>query len=83
MTRIPRKNFIIFDTASKEHLLQCFEKSIDAEGYIVESNDPSQRVITPEGNEILFEDFGGIRKGSEIFFKNDLPSLIELVDIIE
>ena len=56
---------------------------MDSEGFIVEKNDPTQRVITPEGEEIRLEEFAGIRKGSEIFIKSDLPSLFDLMDILK
>lgn len=71
---------ITFDENSKEEILSCFGKTVDQEGYIIETDDPTMRVITPDGEEITVEEFAGIRKGSEIFIKSDLPSLIKLID---
>jgi len=71
---------ITFDKSAKEIILSFFDKVVDDEGFIVEKDDRTQRVITPEGEEMTLEEFGGIRKGSEIFIKSDLPSIIELVD---
>jgi hypothetical protein len=72
---------ITFDESMKEEMLSCFGKTIDAEGYIAEK-DTGQRVITPEGDFVPIEEFAGIRKGSEIYIKSDLPSLIKLLDVI-
>ncbi len=70
---------IIFDKAVKHQILELFGKTLDAEGYIVEKDNPSQRVLTfDEGREITFDDFGGLQKGSEVFIKNNLVSLIRL-----
>jgi len=77
-----RGGFITFDASSKQEILSCFGKTTDQEGYIIEVENPTQRVITPDGEDITIEEFAGIRNGSEIYIKSDLPSLIELIDII-
>jgi hypothetical protein len=69
---------ITFSKESRSVVLDLFNKSLDSEGFIVEKDNLSQRVITIDGEEIHEKEFGGIRKGSEIFFKSDLPSLIDL-----
>jgi len=71
---------ITFDDSAKTEILSFFDKTVDDEGYIVEKDDVTQRVITPDGEEVRLEEFAGIRKGSEIFIKSDLPSLISLID---
>lgn len=73
-------NIITFDASAKEEILSFFDKTIDVDGFIVEKEDTTQRVITPDGEEITLEEFAGLRKGSEIFIKSDLPSLINLID---
>lgn len=73
---------ITFESLAKEEILSIFDKIVDDEDFIVEADDITQRVITPEGEEITLEEFAGIRKGSEIFIKSDLPSIIDLVDRI-
>lgn len=76
-------NVITFDKASREFILDAFDKIVDQEGYIVEKSNPTQRVLTPEGDEVQLADFAGIRKGSLLFFKKDLPSLLTLSDLME
>lgn len=71
---------IEFDASAKSGILAFFNKSIDAENYIVEKDNPSQRILADDGEEIDIEKFAGITKGSEIFIKSDLPSLIRLSD---
>jgi len=77
-----QEGVITFDAASKQEVLSYFGKTTDQEGYLIEADNPTQRVITPDGENITIEEFAGIRKGSEIYIKSDLPSLIELIDII-
>jgi hypothetical protein len=77
-----KEGVITFDSGLKKEILEMFGKTVDEEGYIVETNDPSVRVITPEGEEIYIEEFAGIRmkNGAEIFIKSNLPALIQLID---
>lgn len=70
---------IIFDDSMKELILEALGKTIDAENYIVEKGNPKERVITFEGKELKYENFGGVEKGSEIFIEDNLPSLINLI----
>lgn len=68
---------IVFDKNAKREILELLGKDIDKEGYITEKGT-SQRVLTFDGEEISLEEFGGIQKGSEVFIKNNLVSLIRL-----
>lgn len=70
---------IIFDDSMKELILEALGKTIDAENYIVEKGNTKERVITFEGKELKYENFGGVEKGSEIFIEDNLPSLINLI----
>ena len=74
---------ITFSKSAKEDILDLYGKSVDNEGFIVEKENPSQRVLTPNGEEIRNEEWGGVRKGSEAFIKNDTFSLIELAKWLE
>lgn len=74
---------ITFDDSAKAFILETFDKEVDSEGYIVEKNNPKQKVLTRHGEEIKLEDFAGIVKGSEVFVKSDLVSLIELADALK
>ena len=76
-------DIIIFETSAKEEILSYFDKKIDDLGYIVEVENPNQKVLTPDGEEINLQEFAGLRKGSEIFIKSNLPSLIEFSDLIK
>ena len=69
---------IRFDDSAKKDMLKLFGKEVDEEGFIVEADNPEQRVLTPYGEEIQLEDWGGVRKGSETFIKKDVFSLIRL-----
>lgn len=69
-------NTIVFDESSKKVILQIFGKGVDDQGYIFDLKT-NQRVLSPEGDEVLAEDFAGMKKGSEIFITKDLPSLLQ------
>lgn len=67
---------LAFDESSKNVILQLFGKAVDEQGFIFDIKS-GQRVLNPDGEEVLAKDFAGIRKGSEIFITKDLPSLIQ------
>jgi len=73
---------ITFDKSAKKFILGLFGKTVDNEGYIVEKDNPAQRVLTANGEEITLRDFAGIRHGSEIFVKKDIVSLVAASDYI-
>jgi hypothetical protein len=78
---------ITFDKSTAKDILSCFGKSVDKDGYIVESDDLSKKIFAEDGMEITLKEFAGIRKGADgksvIFIRSDLPSLIDLLDIIK
>lgn len=57
-------------------MLESFGKKV-RNGFVVEKSHPDQKVITPRGEEIPVKDFAGVRKGSVIFVKSDIVSLLE------
>ncbi|MCX9025429.1 MAG: hypothetical protein OIN85_04960 [Candidatus Methanoperedens sp.] len=71
---------ITFEESAKEEILAIFDKTMDEENFIVEKGDITQKVITPDGEEVTLEEFAGVRKGSEIFIKSNLPSIIDVID---
>ncbi|HRN90672.1 MAG TPA: hypothetical protein PK265_02490 [Candidatus Saccharibacteria bacterium] len=73
---------ITFDDTSKHIILQIFGKDIDDQGYIIDIMT-NERVLSPEGEEVLAQDFAGIKKGSEIFITKDLPSLLQFANSAE
>ncbi len=70
---------IVFSKNAKKDILNALNKEIDKEGYIIDKTT-QKRVVTQEGEEITLEEFGGFRKGSEIFTKSDIISLIKFYD---
>jgi hypothetical protein len=70
---------LLFTEAALPYILEAFGKKIDENGLIIEkaSGDP---VLTPEGDEVEARHFGGIKKGSEIFIKDDLYSIMQLAE---
>lgn len=69
---------IVFDKAAKIPILDLLDKKVGAEGVIVERDNPSQKVLTFDGEEITLDEFGGVQKGSEVFIKDNLVSLLKL-----
>lgn len=72
---------VIFDNNqdSKLFILNSIGKEVDQEGYVIDS-ETKERVLLPSGEELLFKDFAGVKKGSEIFIKSDIISLVEYVN---
>lgn len=68
---------ITFDESAKKEILGYVDKEIDKEGFIIEKGT-GERVLTDESSEITVDEFAGIKKGSEVFIKNDLLSLMRL-----
>lgn len=67
-----------FDSSVREEILNLFDKDLDKDNFIIEKNNPFQKVITNDGQEIHLDEFGGIKRGSEIFIKSDLISIMRL-----
>ena len=81
-----RLSKVTFSISAREDILELYGKSVDNEGFIIEiieKDKPSQRVLTPMGEEIQINEWAGVRKGSEAFIKNDAFSLIELAKKLE
>ena len=68
---------MVFDASARDFVLEAFNKVLDPEGYVVEKNDQKHRVLTPSGDEIHVSEFAGVRKGSVVFIKSDIVSLIQ------
>ncbi len=69
---------ITFDDSAKLDILDLLDKTVDAEGFVVEKGDLSQRVIASDGEEMTVEEFGGMKRGSQIFIKKDFYSVFAL-----
>ena len=75
-----KKKFVItFDDELTPDILNAFGKSIDKEGFIVETAT-GIKVPAKDGGEIRVSEFGGIIKGSEVYLKSDIASLINYVE---
>jgi hypothetical protein len=74
---------ITIDEGSKLYVLDIYGKTVDEDGFIVEKESITQRVLTPNGEEIHLSEWAGIVKGSEEFVKSDAFSLIELAKKLE
>lgn len=60
-------------------ILKAFGKHINENGIIVDS-ETNEAVLSPEGDELTKENFGGIKKGSIISLKKDLLTAIKLTE---
>lgn len=76
-----KKGFIVFDSSAKKFVLETFGKTVDNDNFIIDKTT-GEKVLSPDGEEVIFDEFAGIGKGSLLFIKKDLPSIIDLVDHI-
>lgn len=70
---------VTFDKRLKREILSAFGKQVASDGYLTDSKS-GKHVLASDGEHILFDDFGGIIKGSWIYLKSDILSLIQYVD---
>lgn len=70
---------LLFSEKALPLILEAFGKGIDENGLIIERSS-GEVVLTPEGEELEAKRFGGLIKGSEIFIKDDLYSIINLAE---
>ncbi len=70
---------ILFNEQSLPFILEIFGKTINEDGFIIDMNT-GEPIQTPEGDFLTKEKFGGIKKGSEIFLKDDLLTVIKLAE---
>lgn len=73
---------LTFSTSAKKNILDIFDKTTNLDGCVVEKKNTSQKVLAIDGNELSYNEFAGIKKGSEIFIKSDLNSIVKLADIL-
>lgn len=72
---------ITFDTSAKDFILSALDKTVNEDGYIVDA-ESGKRVPSLDGSYITKDEFAGVIKGSEIYVKSDIVSLIEATDRI-
>lgn len=73
---------IVFDKGAKETILKSLNKSVDEDGYIID-NSNGKKVPSLDGTYITASEFAGVVKGSELYVKSDIVSLIEATDRIK
>jgi hypothetical protein len=74
---------VVFDDSAKSFVLEAFGKKVNESGYIVEHASPNREIIAQDGTHVRVNRFAGVRKGSEVYIKSDLISLIELCDALK
>ena len=75
----PARKKIIFTEKATPFILAAFGKTINEDGIIIETAT-QEPVLTPDGEEIKAANFGAIKKGSQIFIKDDLYSIMNLAE---
>lgn len=67
---------IIFSPKALPFILNAFGANINDNGNIID--DAGEPILTPEGEPVSKDNFGGIKKGSYIFLKKDVLTAIKL-----
>lgn len=70
---------MLFNEQALPFILEIFGKTINDTGFISDMNT-GEPIQTPEGDFLTKGKFGGIKKGSEIFLKDDLLTVIKLAE---
>lgn len=69
---------MLFTPRALPLILEAFNQSINENGLIIDEN--GEPVLTPYGEEIEATKFCGLKKGSLIFIKDDLYSIMNLAE---
>ena len=69
---------LTFTTGALPFLLKTFGLSMSQSGTILDT--AGEAVLTPEGEEVTKDNFGGFKKGSIQFLKKDLLTAIKLTE---
>lgn len=77
-----KNRVVAFDSRLRGFVLDLFDKKIDLEGFIVEKTQSNRREVV-DGEPLRESDFGGVRKGSRIFFRSDISSLLTIADSLK
>jgi hypothetical protein len=72
---------VTFDDSTRDFVLDAFGKTA-SKGFIYEKAKPGEKVLTPRGEEIPLKEFAGVRKGSVVFLRSDIVSLVEAAETI-
>ena len=70
---------ITFDKSLSQEILNFFNKSIDKDGSIIDLKT-GRRVLSREGEVVTLDEFAGVTKGSEVYLKSDILSLINYIE---
>lgn len=73
---------VVFNKGAQDFLLSALNKSIDSDGYIID-NTNGKKVPSLDGTYITGDEFAGVVKGSELYVKSDIVSLIEASDRVK
>jgi len=63
----------------KKFILSTIDKTVDKTNFIIDKKT-KKRILTKDGEEVRFDEFAGIRKGSEIIIKSDIGALAKYVE---
>lgn len=69
---------IVFERSRIDYLLDLFDKEVDDQGYIVDS-ETGERVLSSDGTPLKPDDLGVVGHGSEVLVEDDFTSLVDYV----
>lgn len=69
---------LIFTQKASGIILKAFGKY--AQDGIIYDSETDEPVLTPDGEELKVSEFGAMKKGSEIFLKDDLYSIMQIAE---
>jgi hypothetical protein len=70
---------ITFDKSAALFILEVFGKVVNKEGFLIEK-ETGEYVLSRHGEHVSINEFGGIAKGSELYLKSDISSMIEFIE---
>lgn len=69
---------INFEKGAGEHVIECFGKTTDNDGYIIDQDDEER--VQHRGEDVHIDDLGIIEDGSTLFVDDSFGSLVDHVE---
>ena len=76
------RHVFTFPSSCKEAILKALGVEVRALGLLFDKKTGEQ-IYTRDAEEVTIDAFAAVKKGSLVFLKSDLPSLIQLADELE
>ena len=69
---------VTFEPGAAKHVIECFGKTLDEDGYIID--EVTHERVDYRGEEIHIDDLAMVEDGSDIFVDDSFGSLVDHIE---